>query len=789
MKAAPLPFTLSLLKNSLAAVPLILLTACGGGSGGGDSTTTPLVMSRPVPNENCPIGTFVTYGGQCLSNDELAAKATADANHLRGLFSREVARRWRESDNPIAVFLQVFASRTLDQQFNLVNWHEGIANLALVRGAEESQQPGKGVTIGFMNGGIDAAHPVFNDNSGTITTRVMESSLEHTGGGIPTTVINTGTAQVSIAAGGIWGARGADINIYAYNLSDSDGRIRPGSGNIQHYPGDDMYEILADDLDILMNPFDSRNHNIEDYTENQIRGLIFDGTYAPQHILSLAQPNQSENKTILVWSAGRGGNTSPGLTQALHARIPELSGHSITVVSVDENGVISDFSNRCGIAAAGCIAAPGEVVVPIVSDFSNHCGITGTTECISAPGENGAIINSDGSWDIEDFGVASDTSFAASMVTGGLAIMKHVFRDSLTNEQLVSRLFTTAKDDGIHGDSSIYGHGLMDLGAATSPWGIPGFMGTGSSTTNSAPHSLSETSLSAGSAMGDAFSTALGGKELATFDSLGAPFWLDAGQFTVDGGGTTLAASLDAFMKPTAQPLPESWQFALNNPSLKSGHMTSIPHGEQYFHVSGPDGVGASFYGQGLEVSWNLPELPFFFRSGYIKENDSLLGSEGQGMFNQLGADTLYLGAGWDVDRGLWTLSATGEVGQVKPSFGTGGFIDDISPLTTSAFRFMASRQFDNGNTLRFALSQPLRVDQGSMDFTLPSGSSDGVVTGSSHSAHLAPTGRQLDLTTALDLPLGEGELSLGFTMSNQPRHQKGAGTEVAVFTGYRATW
>ncbi len=118
-----------------------------------------------------------------------------------------------------------------------------------------------------------------------------------------------------------------------------------------------------------------------------------------------------------------------------------------------------------------------------------------------------------------------------------------------------------------------------------------------------------------------------------------------------------------------------------------------------------------------------------------------------------------------------------------------GGFIDEISPLTTSAFRLSASRAFDNGNTLRFALSQSLRVDHGSMDFTLPSGLSDGVVTGSSHSAHLHPTGRQLDLTTDLDLPLGDGELSLGFTMSNQPRHQKGAGTEVAVFTRYQATW
>ena len=39
--------------------------------------------------------------------------------------------------------------------------------------------------------------------------------------------------------------------------------------------------------------------------------------------------------------------------------IPEIQGHSIAVVSIDESGEISDFSNRCGVAQDYCIAAPG----------------------------------------------------------------------------------------------------------------------------------------------------------------------------------------------------------------------------------------------------------------------------------------------------------------------------------------------------------------------------------------------------------------------------------------------
>jgi len=75
------------------------------------------------------------------------------------------------------------------------------------------------------------------------------------------------------------------------------------------------------------------------------------------------------------------------------------------------------------------------------------------------------------------------------------------------------------------------------------------------------------------------------------------------------------------------------------------------------------------------------------------------------------------------------------------------------------------------------------------MNYTFANGSQDGLVTGQSHSASLTPSGRQLDFTTALDVPLATGELSLGLTMSTQPGHRKGADPEMAVFTAYQARW
>ena len=383
------------------------------------------------------------------------------------------------------------------------------------------------------------------------------------------------------------------------------------------------------------------------------------------------------------------------------------------------------------------------------------------------------------------------------MVSGSLAVMKQLFRDQLSSEQLVSRLFATARDDGIYSDSAIYGHGLLDLGAATNPWGTTGFMGIGQSTPGQGA-SITASSLAAGPALGDALSQALGSQDVAAFDSLGAPFWFDAGAFTVEIPGTTVAARLQEFLHPVnRQPIPRTWHFHLQGaaPALETGHL-ALANAASRLTMAGPQGISASFlqapqHPQGLALSWNPELLPMVsISAGYIHEPESLLGSRANGAFGQLSADTVFLGAGLNTTTGRWTVAVVGEMGAVKPSLASSRLMDHVSSLTTSAFRLQAGRTFDNGNTLRFSLSQPLRVDHGAAVFSLPTGrTQDSVVTGTSFSSPLAPSGRQLDLTTTLAMPLAGGDLSLGVTRSRQPGHQRTAAPEWTVFTGYRSTW
>ncbi|MXY62170.1 MAG: hypothetical protein F4Y87_01730 [Synechococcus sp. SB0665_bin_28] len=211
----------------------------------------------------------------------------------------------------------------------------------------------------------------------------------------------------------------------------------------------------------------------------------------------------------------------------------------------------------------------------------------------------------------------------------------------------------------------------------------------------------------------------------------------------------------------------------------------------------GPQGVSATAFHkpqalESLSFAWSPAPLPgITFGAGHLNEQNSLLGSSASGALGQLSGQTLFFTT--ELDTALpagWQLAAQGELGMVGPSVASSRFINDFSSLSTSAFHLAASRPFANGSTLCFSLSSPLRVDSGAADLSLPTGcTQDGIVTGRDFSASLVPTGRQLDLTAMVEFPALGGDISLGATRSEQPRHQRDALPEWAFFTGYRASW
>jgi len=188
--------------------------------------------------------------------------------------------------------------------------------------------------------------------------------------------------------------------------------------------------------------------NINDYSEQDIRYAF------PKTIEVLAQADKlDEDKTLFIWSAGNGGGyadqgvdySSPEVFGGLPYLVSELRANSAAVVSVDQDGTISSFSNRCGVAKDYCVAAPGR---SITSAYAQD-----------AP-ENSYYAEFSG------------TSMAAPHVSGGIALLVDFFEGQLGNTEILQRIFQTANKSGIYSDEDIYGQGLMDLDAATKPQSV-----------------------------------------------------------------------------------------------------------------------------------------------------------------------------------------------------------------------------------------------------------------------------------------------------------------------------
>ena len=473
-------------QNRTLALVLVTLISCGGGGGGG-SNNTPVVSQTPTPPSTPP----------SLSFDELKEQ-------YEGYY--EYQSQWG---------------------LNMVN-----ASSAYARGAT-----GAGITIGITDSGLDNSHIEIS-----ATRLSANSALSYSNYTPNTRQKRHGTMVASVAAGkqdktditpmhGV--AFEADVLFVAIQLAEPDPDYDPvdigdddGSGNVSGAPDftgidnffSQLFEIFNDyDVNIVNNSY-GYSGNINDYTEAQVR-YAFPNTIAE---MSQAGTPDSE-KTIYVWAAGNAGGyadqgvdySSPELLPGMAHYIPEIQGHSIAVVSLDENGQISDFSSRCGVAQDYCIAAPGGRITAAYPTSTSDTGIyIGNT---NDDNYNNCIT------DNSCYAVTSGTSFAAPFVSGGLAVIADHFEGQLGSQEIVSRLFATANKKGVYADKAIYGQGLMDLDAATEPVGQVSAMMSLSLSGPMAPAIFSNIQLTSPS-FGDAITNGIGNHSVIFFDALDAPF-------------------------------------------------------------------------------------------------------------------------------------------------------------------------------------------------------------------------------------------------------------------------
>ena len=756
---------------------LLALAGCGGGGGGTGQSQT-----------NC----IPTHSGVCRSPDDFES------------FVEPIADSYREEPN-------------FRNQWGLddIGAHWAYAHLEALKG--RAAEPGSGVTIGFVDTGIDQGHPMFAGKriseerlAGATDETVLQFRAD------PDRSFSHGTAVASIAAGRPSGLRGApqgvawaaDVAMFAIPLGTGGGDYVPvsigrGTPDRDIFWADLFRYVLGrrGDIDILNLSFNI-NGIVDDYSEQELREGL------GRTIAALAQRGAAD-KTILVWAAGNahGDPCDPGVVgrhcvnnrvnavsvevlAGLAARIPELRGHTVVAVALKDGlsgPVIADFSNRCGIAARYCIAAPGDDV-----RFAYF-------------GDEGRRI-----------GVGGGTSFAAPMVAGGLAIMKQLFRDQLSNTELVERLLVTANNTGRYANRAVYGRGMMDLKAATSPVGVLNV--PAGSRVEEPGSALQRTAIRTGAAIGDGLEQTFVGREIVALDALDAPFWFELGDLAATTESRSTSERLRELMAPSPgeqgvpsdatghafgesraglRDSPARWRlgFLRSQAGAGDGHLALAERALAFSLSDGGALSGTAFTtggefdrapASGATVSLRPTGSPLGLHAGWVGERETMLGSAADGAFGTLAADAVFAGIRAHADLGGWRMSAGAEIGTVDPAT-RDGLMTDISPLTTSAFALQASRTLDDDGTLRLSVSQPLRVEHGRATVSLPIGRTKSrEIVRSAFAAELAPSGRQVDVAAQWARPMAAGELRAGAVVSRQPGHRKSEGPELTLLTGWR---
>ena len=235
---------------------------------------------------------------------------------------------------------------------------------------------------------------------------------------------------------------------------------------------------------------------------------------------------------VQVWVTGNEQAATPQVEGAAPYFFPDLEKGWLTVGAVDlDGGTLSYYSNSCGIAADWCLVAPVGIGVPPWAPDKPFEGLTSLTL--------------DGG-----YGKQSGTSLAGPQVAGAIAALKSMF-PNLSYHQIRDRILATA-DKGVYDftpvpdwmkklgrDSSyLYGQGLLDLDAASSPVG-----GTGMATTGSAYGPVVPTRSTGANLPAAAVDRYFAGRTLLVLDNFQrAPFRIPADAFA-ERRGPQLAMS------------------------------------------------------------------------------------------------------------------------------------------------------------------------------------------------------------------------------------------------------
>ena len=674
---------------------------------------------------------------------------------------------------------------------------------------------GNGIVVAVIDSGVDVKHPEF---AGRIAaggfdfvddTADMKDLFGH----------GTAVAGVIAANKNDTGMHGVAFNakILPFRVGGVDENDSSLSRALVVQAVD---RAIANGARIINNSFGAPNSDIGTIGSQQD---LIDAIGAP---FVEAYGRSAAAKIINVWAAGNNSKNNPSFEAGAPLVFPEVEDLWVAVVSVNNNGKLSGFSNRCGVAAAWCIAAPGNGIVT------------------TAPGGGYQTI--------------SGTSFAAPHVAGALAILMELFPGQ-TPEAIIDRMFVTANKEGIYADQAKFGQGLLDLEAATRPVGAVAVL-TGDSISG-ASFDLETTTINLGPAFGDGLRASLQGTTLAVFDSYNATFLVDLEPFvqltdtnfdmdaalarfgqgsrteTIDLGNdmevsyrftssphvdgnrevalgelsftsrvtkeTDLLfnydvspatafgllrtgavdrneiASVGAFGTPYLSFADEGYNFGTRT---RLGDHARL--GVTSFFGNPEDNDDVTAYGSAAELSVVSDRGQAGLQLGVLAEQNTFLGTKTEGAFDlEAGSQTVFAGLSGSLPVST-KLDLVGSVyaGWSEAPTSDNSLISDMSVIRTEAFTvgLIGKEVLQKRDRLGFLVNQPLRVANGKATVSAATGRDRaGNLFKTSFDADLAPTGRELDLEVFYNVQMAdESDVSFSAMLRSDPGHVKGADDE-----------
>ena len=312
------------------------------------------------------------------------------------------------------------------------------------KAANDAGYTGSGVRVAVLDTGVNGSHVEFNSTS--------QTGRNFSGDTTSLTDINGhGTHVASIIAGERDGSgmRGVayDALIHSYKIFNDSG-VATGVDTDSEWSNVINYHS-TDNIKISNNSWGSASIEMNEVNENTILASYSNTVSSFKSAVS--------SGTIFVWANGNNGASQPSWQAGMPAHIDNIESGWITVMALDDNLQETAYTQRCGSAAAWCVAAPGGADNPYQS-----------TRGIYAADNDGGYIR------------LSGTSMAAPHVSGLLATVFERF-PSLSSSAVRNRILSTATYSGLtdyFGNSAsslsssqrqaIFGQGLVSYTAATS---------------------------------------------------------------------------------------------------------------------------------------------------------------------------------------------------------------------------------------------------------------------------------------------------------------------------------